>query len=256
MNPPTHRKADPPEHDPPPSDSTLSERTLSERALHLGVMAKYWQPARVKTRLGATVGMEQAAKLHQTFCNHLAKTLAGSADRRSFVITPEQRKSDFETMLPAGWQIEFQSGGDLGDRMRRWFETPPLSDRILIGADCPIVDDATVRDAQGLLQAHDVVLGPALDGGYYLIGLRAGWRTEYAGLFEDMHWSSDTVFETTVQRIRNGGLTLATLQPLEDVDTIDELNRLRMRLRDSGSETTKQVLLQTIEQVLAEQVDR
>lgn len=229
---------------------------MPERRLYLGVMAKYWQSGSVKTRLGATVGMAQSAQLHRTFCKHLAKTLAGSADRCSFVITPDHRNTDFENMLPSGWQIEFQSGGDLGNRMRSWFENPPSSDRILIGADCPTVDDETVRHAQRLLQDHDVVLGPALDGGYYLIGLRAGWRPEYAVMFDDMHWSSETVFETTVRRVRKVGLKLATLSPQEDIDTIDELDRLRVRLRESVSEQENKVLLQSIEQVLGEQVDR
>ncbi|MCA9135653.1 MAG: TIGR04282 family arsenosugar biosynthesis glycosyltransferase [Planctomycetales bacterium] len=227
----------------------------SDSSLHLGVMAKYWEPGKVKTRLGASVGMDQSAQLHLAFCHHLAKSLVGAADRRSFVITPVQRKPDFQHMLPAGWDVEFQSAGDLGDRMRTWFQALPSHNRVLIGADCPELDDGVIRRAGEMLIDHDVVLGPALDGGYCLIALRAGWRPEYEVLFDDVHWSSDTVLATTINRIHSVGLRHAMLEPREDIDTIDELDRLRERLKSSLSGSQNQVLLGSIDRILARKVD-
>jgi rSAM/selenodomain-associated transferase 1 len=239
----------------------------AERSLHLGVMAKFWATGRVKTRLGDSIGMRNAAELHRVFCRHLATQLADAADVRSFVIAPAVRRREFSQWLPSGWRIEVQSDGDLGRRMRTWFggatsggETPTervsvadldlRGDRVLIGADCPTLQADAIDRAGKLLRDHDLVLGPTKDGGYYLIGLRGGWRCEYASLMEKMAWSSDSVFESTCHRAEKAGLSLATLPTMEDIDTVAELDRLRKQLERGAADPSHGSLRTAIDHVL------
>ncbi|MCO8123790.1 TIGR04282 family arsenosugar biosynthesis glycosyltransferase [Stieleria sp. TO1_6] len=232
-----------------------------DRTCRLGLMAKHWEPGKVKTRLGATIGMQRAAKLHRLFCEHLTHALATAADRRSLVISPPQSRGEFESFSPTGWDVEIQSEGDLGRRMQTWFEqsaaaaapsvenAPPV-DGVLIGADCPLISTALIGHTQRLLSDHDVVLGPAVDGGYYLIALRDGWCERYQPLTHQMPWSSADVFTTTCTRAESAGLSVAVLTPMEDIDTESELDRLRTQLRQDSSDAGGQDLLQSIERIM------
>ncbi|PAY16934.1 hypothetical protein CKO51_23900 [Rhodopirellula sp. SM50] len=226
----------------------------SGRKLILGVMAKYWASGQVKTRLGAAIGMRQAADVHRAFCQHLARQLAAVAEERSFVITPRERQADFAALLPEGWGITFQTEGDLGARMKAWFMQATESDvdRVLVGADCPLLDAAVVHRAGELLGEHDVVLGPAIDGGYYLIGLKGPWRDVYQGLMDEMPWSSDSVFDLTCHRAQQVGLRVATLPPMEDVDTIKELQHLVNQLKQCAGETRYPSLFRTVEHAVSQ----
>ena len=228
------------------------------RTLYLGIMAKYWRPGRVKTRLGASIGLEKAARIHHAFCRHLVATLGDAADCRSLVFSPPEHRQDFiELQCSADppavpdspirtkrWLVEPQAEGDLGQRMKAWFAACATrvsveghqreGDAVLIGADCPLVNLKTIDQCRTLLAQHDVVLGPALDGGYYLIAFRDAWCDRYATLLERMPWSEPSVFERTISRAEDLGLSVGTLQPLEDIDTIDELQRLRSQLSDES----------------------
>ena len=248
----------------------------SKRTIHLGVMAKYWESGRVKTRLGASIGMSKAAEIHRVFCRHLANGLLGVAEAQSFVITPAESRSAFASALPEGWSIGLQADGDLGQRIGAWFQNdratetastglvaglPQRSeDKILIGADCPLLGRELIEQTKSLLASHDLVIGPAMDGGYYLIAFRQGWRPEYMCLMHEMPWSSDHLFDLTCSRARQAGLRLATLPPMEDIDTIAELNRLRAELSAKSSrrfgmsekESLWESLREAIERVLSE----
>ena len=85
----------------------------------------------------------------------------------------------------------------------------------IIGSDCPAVRVEDIREAWGVLQTHDVVLGPATDGGYWLIGL----RQLQPNLFRGVHWSTENVFAETIQRVQHAGLSVHLLRELADVDT-------------------------------------
>jgi rSAM/selenodomain-associated transferase 1 len=219
-------------------------------------MAKYWTAGEVKTRLGAAIGMDAAARLHQRFTAHLCTNLAQTGQRCELCVAPDHRLAKFQqwlqdATLTDSWICTAQGSGDLGQRMSRWFErhlapvsqsrpsptSPPVtSAAILIGADCPTLTAADIEHAFGQLTRHDVVIGPAADGGYYLIGIRGGWNDRRAALFREIPWSGPEVLEVTCQRADNGGLSLARLPVAEDVDTIAELDRLRQRLAHSPSQ--------------------
>lgn len=223
-------------------------KVTTDRTVQLGVMAKLWQPGRVKTRLGRVLGMQPAARLHRAFCRHLAHSLVESADHRCFVVAPPESGPAFRRVLPDGWQLDYQCAGDLGQRIGHWFESPMpeargrLADRVLIGADCPRITPRTIVESARLLSDHDVVLGPARDGGYYLIALRGDRRDACPVLTGDIPWGTERVLEVTMQRIRQAGLSLAQLKPMSDVDTLDDLQQLRADLERSPDPREQQLL--------------
>jgi rSAM/selenodomain-associated transferase 1 len=123
-----------------------------------------------------------------------------------------------------GWTLVEQPAGDLGERMRR-IATLGLAESdavILMGNDCPALDGDYLRAAGGALQEQPVVIGPAEDGGYVLLGLR---RID-AALFSDMPWGTERVFDMTLQRLQQLDWRPALLPALWDVDRPEDLSRL------------------------------
>ncbi len=229
------------------ASSMRREFTPQDTSLSLGLMAKYWEAGKVKTRLGASIGMARAAEIHRIFVVHLCGAHAQTGKHRSIAISPYQRYDDVASMLGsqaggAQWKIVDQGTGDLGERMFRWFSRSLIdagSAAILIGADCPTVQPELIELAGQMLQQHDVVVGPARDGGYYLIGLSGPWsgrEDRLATLFQNIPWSTSAVLNTTRIRAAESRLSLAELETAEDVDTIVELNRLLSRLETEDSE--------------------
>ena len=133
-------------------------------------------------------------------------------------ITPGDASAEISPWLRADWTAVPQAAGDLGDRLHAAFTEHFLADAehvVIIGSDCPTVTATDIEDAWVALAGHDIVLGPALDGGYWLIGLRA----PQPALFTAMPWSTEAVFGETMRRAREGGLRVALLRELADVDT-------------------------------------
>ena len=240
----------------------------------IGMMAKYWTPGTVKTRLGASIGLEKSARLHELFVMTLARSLGrwshSQPIRLVAVVTPDDKQAAFQSAIDPTWTTQLQADGDLGNRMQQWFldtlryetdssaeKSDQFSDKaILIGADCPTIDTDVIFKATQLLDDHELVLGPAVDGGYYLIALRGPWRKEFETLFANMTWSTDDVLAITQQRASDAGIKVALLQPREDVDTVEVLDRLRSDLSDrAASDPDSQRLLQGIASILADNPD-
>jgi rSAM/selenodomain-associated transferase 1 len=212
-------------------------------------MAKFWTAGKVKTRLGRRVGMHQSARLHKLFVRVLTDRLASSADQRFAVVTPRAKARRLASQISGAWNIAHQSEGDLGDRMMHWIgqSLGAFDAAILIGADCPLIDHKTIEQASDQLLHHDVVLGPAIDGGYYLIGAKGPWNDRLANLFVDMPWSSDQVLTQTVNRCQANALAVALLEEREDIDTLEALDRLRNELAVTNRHAD---LLQQIDEIL------
>lgn len=121
--------------------------------------------------------------------------------------------------------VRAQAGSDLGERMRIALEDdlPAGAPAVLVGTDCPDIDGCYVRAAFAALEHHDVVLGPAADGGYGLIGL----RRPVPELFRDLSWGSETVCAETLRRARIAGVTAACLPEIYDVDRPEDWLRYR-----------------------------
>lgn len=174
---------------------------------------------RVKTRLAADVGEERALAVYQELLGIAARAIAGSGARALCFLAGEEEVPDIG--LPeATWHL--QEGGDLGERMHRAFLEAFAAghDRVvLIGSDLPHMRPALLEQAFGALAEHDAVLGPALDGGYYLLGLKHSSPM----LFTHMPWSTDRVMTLTRDRLRAAGHTWKELEVLRDVDDGDDL---------------------------------
>ncbi len=135
--------------------------------------------------------------------------------------TPATGRRTLERLLGRQRRLLPQGPGDLGDRLARVFEQLYGEGRpvLAVGSDCPGLTTARIQVAAAALRRTDVVLGPALDGGYYLVGL----RKPYPELFQDIPWSTPAVLERTRSRAAETGLTVQLLEPARDLDTPEDL---------------------------------
>ncbi len=196
----------------------MSLASLDDR--HLIVFARYPLPGETKTRLVPALGAQRAAMLAKQLTEHVVAQ-ARSCGCPFTVYGTGAAPEMFEQWL--GAPVQLQSSGDLGERMATAFKQTRArgaSRILLIGSDCPGITPDILADAFDALHHHDVVIGPAADGGYYLIGM----CDIHYQLFEHMHWSHAQVLEHTIDRL--GPLTHALLTSLHDIDTPNDLAHL------------------------------
>jgi rSAM/selenodomain-associated transferase 1 len=195
---------------------------VSHRVL---VVAKAPVPGRVKTRLVPPLSEQQAAALGEAL---LADTLAGCrAEGCEVGILHAERSEAPLLRAVAEVPLVLQEGRGLGDALRLGMRRLLVDGRpgALVSSDVPGVPDGSLRRAFSLLEEGvcDVVLGPALDGGYWLIAMR-----EHSDApFEAIPWSTPAVLAATIERCEDAGLTVATVEPHRDVDTAVDLAFLR-----------------------------
>lgn len=187
------------------------------------VMVKEPRPGRVKTRLGRDIGMTAAA---WWFRHQVARLLREVEDPRwhlSLAVSPD-RAGLQNRVWPAHLPRLPQGPGDLGDRMGRLLRSTPPGPVCIVGADIPGIRAAHVARAFDALGRHDAVLGPAHDGGYWLVGLRRTQRVPTT-LFDGVRWSSEHALDDTVHSL--GGQSVALIDRLRDVDTVADLPHRR-----------------------------
>ena len=195
------------------------------RRQRLVIMVKEPHPGRVKTRLGAGIGMTRAAWWFRHQTRRLIRDL--SADRRweTIIAVSPDREGLESRIWPRGVGRWPQGGGDLGERMGRVFRVAPPGPVVIIGADIPGVSRGDIASAFSALGGADAVIGPAEDGGYWLIGLSRGGRRAPAGLFAGVRWSTEHAMADTIASL--GDARVATVRRLRDVDTADDLSELK-----------------------------
>ena len=187
----------------------------------LVIMLKEPCPGRVKTRLGRDIGMTAAA---WWFRHQTARLLrrVGSDPRWTTIAAVSPDKAIASRFWPAQLDRMPQGSGDLGARMARVFREAPPGPVLIIGADIPDITPDKIEAAFRTLGAHDVVFGPAPDGGYWLVGLRRGSRPVPASIFKDVRWSTQHALTDTIASL-GPGLRIATVATLRDVDTARDL---------------------------------
>jgi rSAM/selenodomain-associated transferase 1 len=186
----------------------------------LVVMVKEPHPGRVKTRLGRSIGMVAAA---WWFRHQVARLLRRVQDPRwhlVLAVSPDT-KGMSSRVWPAHLPRIAQGRGDLGDRMARIFRRLPPGPVCIIGADVPGIDRPHIARAFAVLGAHDAVIGPAPDGGYWLIGLRRVAAVP-ARLFDNVRWSSAQTRADTLANL--AGHRVALTDTLHDVDEARDLS--------------------------------
>ncbi len=183
----------------------------------VGIFAKPPRPGAVKTRLIPDIGEHKAARVYRYCLQHTLEITADSGlDYRVFM----SERSDDELFEEE--QISLQHGTDLGGRMFNAFrELLAESDfgAIIIGSDClDLTPDHLLLAAQALTD-HELVLAPAEDGGYALIGC----RNAHPGLFDRVPWSSDRVLRQTLENARRLDYRVSLLDTVRDIDTLQDL---------------------------------
>ncbi len=203
---------------------------MTPRQTGIVVFAKPPVRGEVKTRLADTIGSEHAAKLASAFLRDTWAQVQGLAWAESVLATTNvERLREFESRPHLVWP---QGDGDLGQRVERVMSrgVEQWGRAIGIGADTPGLPIRLLEQAREELEVADAVLGPADDGGFYLIGLRRCPE----GLLRDLPWSQEQTFEQTKNRLEKSGLRTSILEPWFDVDRSVDLERLRALL-DAGS---------------------
>ncbi|MDQ2656813.1 MAG: TIGR04282 family arsenosugar biosynthesis glycosyltransferase [Bacteroidota bacterium] len=174
----------------------------------------------VKTRLAATLGKERALAIFQKLALHTKNITARLVMDKAVFYSDVVEQDD--VWPPSAFLKLEQNGADLGERMKNAFANgfDMGYDTIsIIGTDCHELTGAIIDQAFESLASVDAVVGPAADGGYYLLGM----RKFYPALFNGKQWSTDTVLKETVEDFESMGLTYSKLQVLHDVDRKEDL---------------------------------
>lgn len=203
-----------------------SSAPRAERA-RIAVFAKAPVPGRVKTRLAGVLGEAAAAGLHAGLVRHaLATAVAAGLGQVELWCAPDER-DDFFARCAAdfGATLHAQRGADLGERMRAAFDEAFARDEalVLIGADCPALRPADLRAAATALDAHDVVIAPAEDGGYVLLAMARA----VPAVFDGVAWGSPSVMGETRARLAAAGVAWLEMPTSWDVDRPEDYERLR-----------------------------
>jgi rSAM/selenodomain-associated transferase 1 len=195
----------------------------------LVVMARFPEKGKIKTRLAQSIGDENTQRLYHAFLTDIAQKFADGDCDLSWAYTPAG--VDFErfiallTRLDAARCRSFpQQGAELGARLHAVFQTMyarHLQKTIVIASDSPHISRGVISQAREALNSTDVVLGPADDGGYYLIAM-----SEPHDVFSNIPMSTQDVLRMTIDKAHDQGLSVQLLEPLFDVDELPELVRL------------------------------
>jgi hypothetical protein len=215
----------------------MSDDDAPQAPARLVVFTRFPEDGAVKTRLIPALGPRGAARVHRELTEHtlsVAEALVSAAIVSAGDVTLEVRCAGGE---PAQWRAWLgdhlryvpQGDGDLGQRLTRAFAdgfaqgAPRI---VVIGSDLPALTAALLREAFTRLRERDLVLGPAADGGYYLLGLRAGaWPRGAPSLFVDVAWGTSAVADQTRRRAARAALNVAEFGTLADVDRPEDLER-------------------------------
>ena len=201
------------------------------RPERLIVFTRFPEPGKTKTRLIPALGAKGAARLQRQMTEHILAAAAKRINRPGLTIEVyhEGGSSDLmQSWLGPQFAYRPQGSGNIGRRMRKAFENAfqgEIAAAVIIGSDIPQISANIIQQAFEELQQNDLVLGPARDGGYYLIGMNHTIPTETCNrLFDDIDWGTGQVLSQTLQTARQSGLRFNLLEPLNDVDSPVDLH--------------------------------
>jgi len=189
------------------------------------------EKGKVKSRLAAVIGDELAVKLSKEFATQMLSTLQKGDFSFHVYFYPKGALSTLKEWLGDQYPYIPQKGKNLGERMRNSFmEAFDMGFKrvVLIGSDIPDLPLEFIQEAFTSLDEKDAVIGPAYDGGYYLIGFRD--KTFSTQVFEGMAWGTKRVFGDTMKVLKNINHRVHTLKPLRDVDRIEDLKHLGIEI--------------------------
>lgn len=173
---------------------------------------------KVKTRLAKTIGDKEALKIYTILLKHTESVLHRMSSEKVVYYSKEIQYNDLWS--DTQYQKKRQKGNDLGMRMENAFETAfkdGYKNVIIVGSDLYDLKPTHLENAFKALETHEFVLGPSLDGGYYLLGM----KTLCAAVFKNKQWGTDSVLEDTLKNLEQENVKL--LEALNDIDTFEDL---------------------------------
>ena len=193
------------------------------------LFTKFPEPGKSKTRLIPAVGAEQAALIQRQMTTEVLASI--SHYRIEYPIDLRIYYDGGTLHLMREWLGEqnlytTQINSDLGSRMAAAIaeHIQKYTAIVIVGSDCPDIDSVILHQAFTALRSYDVVIGPAYDGGYYLIGVQANITQENLNyLFTEINWGSGEVLSQTIAKLREKNLSYRLLKRLNDIDTPEDL---------------------------------
>ena len=189
----------------------------------------------VKTRLGNKMDAATVLSLYRCFVQDIIETLTTGGHDMIVFFTPPHKRWAVQTWLGDTVLVQAQTGITLGDKMRNAFLNVFAGDvdqAVLIGSDLPDIDNRIIDESFESLKKKDSVIGPAEDGGYYLIGFRKNaFNTD---VFSGIDWGTASVFRQTKAKIHAAGLNCHALPVWQDIDTHADLVAFYQRGKTNG----------------------
>lgn len=170
-------------------------------------------PGKTKTRLAKDLGNDQALKIYNSLLDY-TRAVCSMVHAERYLFYSNEIVDD--AWPSSSFVKQLQEGSDLGQRMGHAFQDVlnKHDKAIIIGSDCPQLDFITISQAFQALDQHDYVIGPSLDGGYYLLGMKSAVTT----VFQNISWSTEAVKDQTIEKIKDEDKSFKLLQTLSDVD--------------------------------------
>ena len=199
----------------------------------MNIFAKALVLGTVKTRMSPPLSPAQCLRLHRALLNHTLARMrpliaSGVEARLCLTGTLQQAVEQAGGLEARGFGLDVQHGAHLGERLSHALSTrfsQGFAKVIFIGTDCPGLGSKTVRDAIRALDRQEIIIGPAQDGGYYLIGFAACLPE----ILQGIPWGTPAVYETTLDRLRRRGVRWYSLERKADLDTFGDLKRFCRR---------------------------
>lgn len=190
------------------------------------IFTKNPEAGKVKTRLAATIGNEEALSVYKELVLHaISATEHLPVDKFIFYSNHVEQEDVWNNKY---YYKEVQHGNDLGERMENAFDAifqKRYDKVVIIGTDCPDLNAGLIMDAFEYLHLNDVVIGPAEDGGYYLLGI----KKPQPELFEKIKWSTATVLHDTIRKCISLQLSYFLLPVLSDIDEEKDLQEFKLQ---------------------------
>lgn len=195
------------------------------------VFVRHPEPGQVKTRLARTCGDIFAAKIYGFFVDDLLAALASGSHHLEIFFTPAEREIEIRQRFGGQFSYTPQQGEELGERMENAFRccfAKGFAATLLIGSDSPDLTAEVIELAfHALEDGQDAVVGPAFDGGYYLIGFRSA--AFHPIVFQEMPWGEHNVCEKTLNRLQARGYRIHLAPSWHDIDTGEDLAAFQAR---------------------------
>lgn len=195
------------------------------------IFVKYPEPGLVKTRLAKDIGNEKATVLYKSFVETILRATDDNNFKRIIFYTPPDKKDEMNEWLGNDIEMYPQKGSNLGERLYNAFRftfDEGAKKAVVIGTDSPLLDKKIALEAFKELDKNECVIGPAADGGYYLLGLSRLCRE----IFHNIDWGTDKVYSQTLQALKGAGLGYCALEENFDIDEAADLKKLPKILLD------------------------